>query len=446
VEHTVIADGAGRWQSTYASGEITRGTHDPVVSARTVDAAGNEARVEGTVHVDTVVENLGLRDLNIAIGADGRDVINNDIATAGFDVTGTIEPGSRVFITIDGVRHEAVVDTAGNWTARFGPGEIASGERVAGLLVEVTDRAGNTATLSDTVQVDTLVNRLDHAGPVTADNVVNLSEAASGLTLSGRVEAGSTAQVAVFGRVYDTVVDGAGNWSLVVPAGEVPVTEGTVGMVVTATDWAGNTAVINDGFTLDLVAPETPAIIGYFRQGNGYRNATVETGDDAISIHQVSAGGAVNELDLGVQQNQFTGETDYFFLDGAGRPQAIPDGSQLVVTATDAGGNAASTYVVLDETATQVVNITNPNLGGFNIETIDLRFGDQAQLTLTEAQIRALSENSDTVLVQGGADDRVTITGAQAQGSTVVGGERFDIYTLGNDATVVVDSDIQVVT
>ncbi|MGX0902858.1 hypothetical protein ACSSV8_001423 [Roseovarius sp. MBR-79] len=446
VEHTVIADGAGRWQSTYASGEITRGTHDPVVTARTVDAAGNEARVEGTAHVDTVVENLSLRDLNIAIGADGRDVINNDIATGGFNVTGTIEPGSRVFITIDGVRHEAVVDAAGNWTARFGPGEIASGERVAGLLVEVTDRAGNTATLSDTVQVDTLVNRLDHAGPVTADNVVNLSEAASGLTLTGRVEAGSTAQVAVFGGLYDAVVDGVGNWSLVVPAGEVPVTEGSVGMVVTATDWAGNTAVINDGFTLDMIAPDTPGIVGYFRQGNGYRNATVETGDDAISIHRVDAGGAVNELDLGVQDNPFTGETDYFFLDGAGRPLAIPDGSQLVVTATDAGGNAASTYVVLDETATQVVNIANPNLGAFNIETIDLRFGDQAQLTLTEAQIRALSENGDTVLVQGGADDRVTITGAQAQGATTVDGQSFDIYTLGNDATVVVDSDIQVVT
>ena len=95
-------------------------------------------------------------------------------------------------------------------------------------------------------------------------------------------------------------------------------------MVVTATDWAGNTAVINDGFTLDLVAPETPAIVGYFRQGDGYRNATVETGEDAIAIHQVDAAGAVNELNLGVQENAFTGETDYFFLDGAGSPNRCP--------------------------------------------------------------------------------------------------------------------------
>ena len=124
----------------------------------------------------------------------------------------------------------------------------------------------------------------------------------------------------------------------------------------------------------------------------------------------------------------------------------MPDGSQLVVTGTDPGGNASSTYVVLDETNTQVVDVTNPNLSGFNIETIDLRFGDQAQLSLTEAQVRALSENSDAVMVQGGADDQVTISGAVSGGSTRIDGQDFDIYTLGDDATVVVDSDVQVVT
>ena len=218
VEHTVVADGAGQWQTVYASGEITRGVHDPAVSARTVDAAGNMAEVSGAVHVDTRVDDLSLQDLNVAIGVDGRDVINDAVNTGGFSVTGTIEPGSRVWVTIEGVRHEATVDAAdGNWVADFGSGELADGERVADMLVEVIDPAGNPATLSDTVRIDTLVNTLDHAGGVGGDGVVNIAEAAAGLTLTGRVEAGSTAQVAVFGEVYDAVVDGAGNWSLVVP-------------------------------------------------------------------------------------------------------------------------------------------------------------------------------------------------------------------------------------
>ncbi|AWZ22497.1 hypothetical protein RTM1035_12263 [Roseovarius sp. TM1035] len=446
VEHTVQADGAGRWQSRYESAEITRGTHVPEVSARTVDAAGNPTEVEATVRVDTQVDNLSLSDLNLAIGADGRDVINNDIATGGFNVTGTIEPGSRVFVTIDGVQHEAQVAANGNWVARFGPNEIAPGERDVALRVDVTDPAGNIAFLTDTVRVDTLVNELSQDGPVTSDNIINISEAAAGVTLTGQVEPGSSAEVRVFGRTYQAVVDAAGNWSVSLPTADIPRQDGQAPMVVFATDGAGNTHQITSSLALDMVAPETPGIVGYFRQGDGYRNATVETSVDDVSIHQVDAGGNVRELALGEQANQFTGETDYFFLNGAGQLAPVSDGSQLVVTSTDAGGNTASTYVVLDETSTSVVNIANPNLSAFDIETIDLRFGDQAQLSLTEAQVLALSGNSDTVLVQGGADDRVTLTGAEAAGRTQIDGQTYDIYTLGNDATVVVDEDIQIVT
>ncbi|MBW4972743.1 hypothetical protein KZZ08_03900 [Roseovarius mucosus] len=446
VEHTVQADGAGRWQSRYESAEITRGTHVPEVSARTVDAAGNPTEVEATVRVDTQVDNLSLSDLNLAIGADGRDVINNDIATGGFNVTGTIEPGSRVFVTIDGVQHEAQVAANGNWVARFGPNEIAPGERDVALRVDVTDPAGNIAFLTDTVRVDTLVNELSQDGPVTPDNIINISEAAAGVTLTGQVEPGSSAEVRVFGRTYQAVVDAAGNWSVSLPTADIPRQDGQAPMVVFATDGAGNTHQITSSLTLDMVAPETPGIVGYFRQGDGYRNATVETSADDVSIHQVDASGNVRELALGEQANQFTGETDYFFLNGAGQLAPVSDGSQLVVTSTDAGGNTASTYVVLDETSTSVVNIANPNLSAFDIETIDLRFGDQAQLSLTEAQVLALSGNSDTVLVQGGADDRVTLTGAEAAGRTQIDGQTYDIYTLGNDATVVVDEDIQIVT
>jgi len=446
VEHTVQADGTGRWQSRYESAEITRGTHVPEVSARTVDAAGNATEVAATVRVDTQVDNLSLSDLNLAIGADGRDVINNDVAEGGFSVTGTIEPGSRVFVTIDGVQHEAQVAANGNWVANFGPNEIAPGERDVALRVDVTDPAGNTAFLTDTVRVDTLVNELSQDGPVTPDNIINISEAAAGVTLTGQVEPGSSTEVRVFGRTYQAVVDANGNWSVTLPNGDIPRQDGQAAMVISATDGAGNTHEITGSLTLDMVAPETPGIVGYFRQGDGYRNATVETSADDVSIHQVDAGGNVRELALGEQANQFTGETDYFFLDGAGRLSPVSDGSQLVVTSTDAGGNTASSYVVLDETSTSVVNIANPNLSVFDIETIDLRFGDQAQLSLTEAQVLALSGNSDTVLVQGGADDRVTLSGAETAGSTVIDGQTYDIYTLGTEARIVVDEDIQVVT
>ncbi|SLN65940.1 hypothetical protein ROG8370_03059 [Roseovarius gaetbuli] len=446
VEHTAVANTSGQWQSLYRSQEITRGTHDPLVTAYTEDAVGNPTEVEATVRVDTQVDNLNLNDLNLAITADGRDVINNDVATGGFNVTGTIEPGSEVTVTIDGVEHDATVDTNGNWVAVFGANEITSGQRFADLRVDVLDPAGNEAFLEQTVQIDTFVDELSLQGPITSGNVVNIAEAQGGLQLSGRVEAGSSASIDVFGRTYDAVVDSAGNWTLTIPEGHFPQDDGSAQMVINATDWAGNTDQIIETLNYDMVAPDTPGIVGYFRQGDGYRNATVETNEDDISIHQVDAGGNVQQLSLGEQPNAFTGETDYFFLNNAGGVQPVPDGSQLVVTATDPAGNAASTYVVLDETSTSVVNIANPNLAAFDIETIDLRFGDQSQLTLSEAQVLALSGNSDRVLVQGGGDDHLTIAGAQSAGSTQIDGQSYDIYTLGNDATLVVDDEIRIVT
>ncbi|SHL06854.1 hypothetical protein SAMN05444414_104186 [Roseovarius marisflavi] len=236
VEHTAMANNSGQWQSLYRSQEITRGTHDPLVTAYTEDAAGNPAEVEATVRVDTQVDNLNLNDLNLAITADGRDVINNDVATGGFSVTGTIEPGSQVTVTVDGVEHDATVDSADNWVAVFGANEIVSGQRFANLRVDVIDPAGNEAFLTDTVQTDTFVDELSLQGPITADNVVNIAEAQGGLQLSGRVEAGSSATIDVFGRTYDAAVDGAGNWTLTIPQGDIPLEEGSTQMVINATD------------------------------------------------------------------------------------------------------------------------------------------------------------------------------------------------------------------
>ncbi|WP_263047927.1 Ig-like domain-containing protein [Roseovarius pelagicus] len=447
VAHQAVAGANGVWQTTYAQHEIIAGVHDPQVTATITDAAGNTASVDGTVHVDTRVDNLNLTPPRIGVAADGQDLINNAIASAGFDITGTVEPGSTVVVTIAGVPQQAVVDANGNWTAHFPPGSIPPGEYDAPLSVDVTDAAGNTSSINDTVRVDTLVNQLERAGAIETDNVVNAAEALDGVTLTGTVEPGSTVQLTVLGKTYNAVVDAAGNWSVDIPAGDIPQVEQDFAMVITATDNAGNVTTVNDTLSIDTVVPDQPDIVGYFREGGGYRSVTLDTPDDPVTIHQIDGGGNVNELSLHASADPFLGETDYHFLDGAGAPTRIPDGSQLIVTSSDAAGNASSTFVVLDETDTAVVNVSNANLANFQIETIDLRFGDQSDLTLTDAQIRGLSDSTDTVVVHGGADDKLTIAGGQQTGQTQVDGQTHDIYTLGNNgATIVVDDDINVIT
>jgi len=55
----------------------------------------------------------------------------------------------------------------------------------------------------------------------------------------------------------------------------------------------------------------------------------------------------------------------------------------------------------------------------------------------------ALSDSTDQLVVHGGADDQVTITGAARSGTTTVGGEDYAVYSLGA-GTVLIDEDVTV--
>lgn len=445
VAHEVVAGANGVWTTTYASHEITEGVHDPVVTATTTDAAGNATSVSDTVHVDTRVDNLTMGGGGFAATSDGRSVINGDVAGSGFELTGTVEPGSTVFVSIGGTRVEAAVDASGNWVASFGPGAIAGGEYDAALIVDVTDGAGNTQSLTDTVRVDTLVNALDKDSPVEGDNVVNAAEASDGVTLTGKVEPGSTVTVDLFGKSYAAVVDASGNWRVDLPAADIPQAEESFDMVIRATDAAGNVSSVTDSLAIDTLVPDQPDVVGYFRDHSGNRNTTIETTDEDISIHRVDGPEGAQELNLYEAKDAFLNEATYHFLDAAGAPKSIPDGSELVITGTDAAGNANSTYLVLDEAGVTTVDLGSNAVDGFNIETVDLRFSDQTELTITADMLAGLSENSDTLLVRGGTDDTLTISGASKTGTKDVDGEAYSVYSFDNGSSIVVDDDIKTV-
>jgi hypothetical protein len=123
---------------------------------------------------------------------------------------------------------------------------------------------------------------------------------------------------------------------------------------------------------------------------------------------------------------------------------SVADGTHLVLTSTDAAGNTSGSYLVTDDPATNTVQMSDDiasALSDFQIDTIDLHFAEDSSLTITEAQIKALSDHTDTVTIRGGSDDSVTITGAQAQGSQTVDGEGFNVFALG-DARLLIEDDI----
>lgn len=438
VSKTVQTDAFGVWRANYAAGEIRPGEYEAQITAYTVDAAGNELTRSDTVLVDTFVRNFAVSANPVT-----ADNIVNDVEQGqGVTLSGTTEPGATVTVVVEGISRVASVDTAGNWSASFSAFDLPDGTYTTTAQISTQDRAGNTATTTKTFQVDTEVVPLTSTSqPGGTDGIVGEAEAAQGFTLTGQVEQGSTVVVTIAGQQMQAQVSAAGAWSVAVPPSVIPTVDGeSVSIQIAATDTAGNTKSITETMVVDNVAPDAPDMTAITRdQSQAVRGIILEnTGDDVV-IERVSNTGSQN-VSYDDQDNTFTGETTYNFA------QVVPDGSHLVITATDAAGNSSGTYVVVDDPNTSQSNVTLAgNLGGREIDAIDLEFTEEATLTITEAQIVAMTGEDNTVRVLGNTDDSVRITGATRTGTRFEDGQSYDVYDLG-DATVLIDDDINNVT
>ncbi len=437
VSKTVSADSAGNWTAYYSSTDVTPGVYTAQIAATTTDAAGNTLNASDSVQVDTRVDNLGVAaDL-----VEGDGTINGAerLAGGGVQVTGTTEVGSTaVVVTLNGVAVNAVVAANGTWVANYASSQVSEGTYTATVSVQATDRAGNTATVSDVVNVDTEVvplNMDDGAGG--NDNTVNIAEAATGIDLGGEVEVGSTVSVTFDGTPYVANVDNAGNWSLTIPPSAIRSGEYNAAIVVTATDAVGNVDTINDTLAIDTSAPTGPAIESLNEGRVGFRGISTDQTDDDLAVYQVQDNGTITEVASQSSDSTTRNETNIDFNSD------VPDGSHLVITATDDAQNTTGTYVVLDDGApNSTIAINNPTLGNYNIETVDMTFAEEGNLTIDEAALLALSSNSNELLVMGGADDTVTILGATRGPSS--GG--YTNYSLGTEGTIIVDDQIDVIT
>ncbi len=240
------------------------------------------------------------------------------------------------------------------------------------------------------------------------------------------------------GTNHTALVDTAGNWSVTIPPSAIRTGAYNAQIVVTATDAVGNVDTINDTLAIDTAAPEGPVIESLIEGRVGFRGISTDLTTDDLDVYQVQSNGTVTEVSSASENSTLRNETDIVF-----NPD-VPDGSHLVVTATDAAQNSTGTYVVLDDgAANSSVSISNPALGNYNIETVDLSFAEEARLTIDEASLLALSGNSNELLVMGGSDDTVTILGAVRQSG---GGAGQHVYALGSEGTVILDDEITVIT
>ena len=355
-------------------------------------------------------------------------------------VSGTSETGSSVAVKLGNASANGVVDAVGNWSVTFAPGQVPEGTSNTTAVVTATDGAGNTATASWPVLIDTVVDALGLNPSGGPDAVVSAREAAAGIDLTGQVEAGSRVVVRFDGTNYTATVDASGNWDVTIPPENIRGGTYQADISIKATDHVGNVDTLSDTLAIDTYAPDGPVIESYTRDGDGIRAISVEQSDDALAVHQIQADKTITEVAASTLENDARNETNFYFN------STVPDGSDLIVTATDAAGNSSGTYLALDdESANTLLELTNPNLASHNIETIDLQFAEKAQLSITEAALLNLSSNTNTLIVNGRADDTVTIRGGTRTGTEAKEGQTYDIYMLGSEGTLMIDDDINVI-
>ncbi|MGK0310684.1 MAG: ATP:corrinoid adenosyltransferase, partial [Ilumatobacter sp.] len=312
------------------------------IVANVGDPAGNTATATQVLTVDVDGPPVAITS----------SALTNDSTPA---ITGKTEAGATIEVTIDGVVHTGVVEGT-DWSATSTI-ELVDGEYT--VSVTATDAAGNTATATQTLTVDTTV-------PVVAITSSDLTNDTTP-TITGTTEDGATIEVSIDGVVHTGVVEGT-DWS--VTATNELVDGDAYVVSATATDAAGNTATATQTLTVDTTQPvvaitssaltndTTPAITGTTEAG-----ATIEVTIDAV-VH------------TGVVEG-----TDW----SATATNELVDGEYTVsVTAIDAAGNTATaTQTLTVDTAPPVVAITSSALTNESTPTITGTTEDGATIQVT---------------------------------------------------------------
>ncbi|WP_345795572.1 BapA/Bap/LapF family large adhesin [Acinetobacter nosocomialis] len=237
---------------------------------------------------------------------------------------------------------------------------------VAGGIIAAASNSGssNDSSPPDTTPPNT--NGVTFSvDPITSDNVINSTEAAGNVTVTGSLKnipadaANTVVTVVVNGVTYTATVDKvAGTWSVVVPgSGLIADSDKTIDAKVTFTDAAGNSSNITESktYTVDTTAPNAPVI-------------------DPINATNPVTGTAEAGSTVKVTFPDGTTATVVAGPDGkwtVSNPGDLKDGDKVTVVATDPAGNpSAPSTGTVDAVApavtvtTTLTNDSTPALSG----------------------------------------------------------------------------------
>ena len=432
---TVLAN--GNWSVGVPAADVSNwpaGTLNISVSG--ANSAGTQTSITHPVTVDLTAVAISINTIT------SDDVINAAEKGAALTLSGStsgVEAGQIVTVTFGGKTYSATVAANGSWSTTVPAADMAAlRDGDASALVRVTNVNGNSATATHEYSVDSAVPMVT-INTIASDNIINASEAAAGVTVSGTstAETGQTLTVTLNGTTYQTTVQADGSWSLMLPASAL-TTLANNGYTLTATvsDLAGNPGSASKGVTVDTTAP----VISF----------NTVAGDDVINnvehtqaqIISGTATGAVagDRLVVTIAGQQYVTSTDASGNWSVGVPASVisglADGTVTIsATITDSAGNS-STQTHNVQVNTAAVSLSVSTISGDNL--INASEAGSA-LTLSGTGTNFATGTVVTVLLNGKGYS-ATI---QSNGSWSVNVPAADVAALADGTSYTVSASAQ---
>ncbi|MDE8556865.1 Ig-like domain-containing protein [Pantoea vagans] len=373
-------------------------------------------------------------------------ILNTEEASTAQTLTGSVQPGQAVSVTLGGISYPATVAANGDWSVTLTPDALqALAQGSNPVTVTVSDVAGNSSSISEPITVDTGVPALT-VNPIATDGIINAAETATDLTVSGTVAPGSSVSLVLNGETYSAIVAADGSWTATVPAADLQqLTDGRYDLNVTVTSVSGNVATTPLPVTVDTTAPDF--------------SINAPAGDGVLNIAEQAAGfsfsGAGSEGDrVSVTLNgvTYTGTVDADGNWGLAVPPAalagLTNGTSypVVVTVTDAAGNSSSQNSALTVATTPPPLVVAPVSGDNALNTTELA---------EPLVVSGSGQNGDIVTVQLNDQLYSTTVGVNGQWTLQIDANDLaalppgtnpltvtEINTSGNQSSQVVDLNV----
>ena len=237
------------WSVTFSQTEVAAGEYQIPVQITATDPLGNVTVLNDVLVIDTVPHPIGFN----SITAD--NIVNFTESQAGLISTGTSTAGAALSVTVQGITQTATVAQNGTWSVTYPTGTLAAGEYDTSVTATTTDAAGNSSSSTHNFRVDTVPHPIGF-NSITADNIVNFTEAQAGLVMTGTSTPGALLSVTLQGITQTATVAQNGTWSVTYPAGTLSGGEYDTSVTATTTDAAGNSSSSTHNFRIDTQVRE----------------------------------------------------------------------------------------------------------------------------------------------------------------------------------------------